>query len=67
MATAGKISGLVIQALRHLGPRHVDEKVIMKLRRRLSPRDKRQLMADLRHAPAWVAAVMREIAQPQFP
>ena len=67
MATAGKISGLVIQALRHLGPRHIDDQVITKLRRRLSPRDKRQLMADLRHAPAWVAAVMRKIAQPQFP
>ena len=38
MATAGRISGLVIQALRHLGQHHVDELVIDKLAQRLNPR-----------------------------
>lgn len=64
MATAGKTSGLVIQALRHLGPRNVNNEIIAKLRRRLSPKDKKQLVADFRHAPAWVAEIMRKIAQP---
>jgi hypothetical protein len=34
MATAGKISGLVIQALRYLGQTHVDDTIITKLDRR---------------------------------
>jgi hypothetical protein len=65
MATAGRTSGLVIQALRHLGPRHVGDAVVANLRQRLDPADKRQLIKDLPHAPAWVAAVMRQIAAPE--
>jgi hypothetical protein len=64
MASAGKTSGLVIQALRHLGQRNIDEKIIKKLKQRLSTKDKKQLLTDLRHAPAWVATLMREIATP---
>lgn len=65
MASAGRTSGLVIQALRHLGQRNIDAKVIQKLKQRLSATDKRQLLSDLRHAPAWVAAVMQQIAEPK--
>ena len=65
MATAGKVSGLVIQALRWIGQRHTDErKVLSTLRRRLSDADKKQLLADLRYAPAWIADIMRKVAQP---
>ena len=39
MATAGRISGLVIQALRHLGRQHVDDEIIARLDRRLSDDD----------------------------
>ncbi len=65
MATAGKSSGLVIQALRHLGQRHVDDSLISQLRTRLNDDDKRQLLKYLAHAPAWVADVMRRIAMPE--
>ena len=65
MATAGKVSGLVIQALRWIGQRHTDErKVLSILRRRLSDSDKKQLLKDLRYAPAWIADIMRKVAQP---
>lgn len=64
MATAGRISGTVIQALRWLGRDHVDDKVVNTLRRRLSDADKRQLQQDLRYAPTWVADVMRRVATP---
>jgi hypothetical protein len=63
MAAAGKISGLVIQALRHLGQRNIDDKMIQKLKLRLSAKDKKQLLTDLRHAPVWAATVMRRIAE----
>ena len=64
MATAGRISGTVIQALRWLGKRHVNDRTISALRRRLSDTDKQQLLDDVRYAPAWVADIMRSVAQP---
>ena len=63
MATAGRVSGLVIQALRHIGQRHVDDSTIARLRKRLPKMDKKQLLQDIRHAPAWIASIMRRIAQ----
>lgn len=65
MAAAGRVSGLVIQTLRHLGRRHVDQSVVTQLRQRLSADDKKQLLKDLIYAPAWVAEVMRRIAVPE--
>lgn len=67
MATAGRTSGLVIQALRWLGQRNVDESTVDQLRNKLSDRDKQQLLKDLRYAPAWVANTMRKVAQPTHP
>ena len=62
MATAGKISGLVIQALRHLGGRHVDAATIEAVKKRLSAADRKRLLADIRHAPAWIADIIRKVA-----
>jgi hypothetical protein len=63
MATAGKISGLVIQALRHLGQHHVDGHVLTTLRQRLNTADKRQLLKDFRYASAWIARFMQQVAE----
>ena len=63
MATAGRTSGLVIQALRYLGKDHVDDAVVDTLARRLSPDDRRQLSKDIRHAPAWIGAIFRRLAE----
>ena len=65
MATAGRTSGLVIQALRHLGRRHVDDAVVDLLRRNLSKKDKRGLVKDVRYAPVWIAEIMRAVAEEQ--
>ena len=64
MATAGRISGLVTQALRHLGQRLIDQSVIQNLKKKISDDDKRQLIKDLQYAPAWIADIMRNIAKP---
>lgn len=61
MATAGRISGTVIQALRWLGRAHVDDRIVATLRRRLTNADKRLLQQDLRYAPGWVADIMRAV------
>ena len=62
MVTAGKVSGLVIQAFRHLGQGHVDDNILNALRHRLSAADKRQLLKDFRFAPGWIARLMRQVA-----
>ncbi len=62
MATANKISGLVIQALRYLGKDNITQEEIATLKMRLSPTDRKQLIADIRYAPEWVAEIFRELA-----
>ena len=62
MATAGRVSGLVIQALRHIGRDQVDNRTIAHLRRHLSGKDRAQLKRDAHLAPAWVAELLRAIA-----
>lgn len=61
MASAGKSSGLVIQALRHLGRENVDEQIIAQLDRRLDDNARKQLMNDIRYAPAWIAEIIRRL------
>jgi hypothetical protein len=65
MTAAGKISGLIIQALKHLGKDQVDDHVIDQLDRRLDDAARKQLMKDIRSAPAWIADIFRKLSQPQ--
>ena len=62
MATAGRISGSVIHALRWLGKNNVDERKVQHLRKVLDDKAKPQLLADVRYAPVWIADVMRQVA-----
>jgi len=61
MATAGTVSGTVIQALRYLGKAHVTDDTVKRLDRRLSANDRKQLLKDLAYAPAWIADIMRRL------
>ena len=63
MSVAGRISGLVIQALRHIGKQHVDDSHLKKLSSRLSDKDKQQLLRDIRYAPAWIVPHINQIAK----
>lgn len=62
MATAGTTSGLMIQAFRYLGKAHVNDTTIKRLDSRLSPADRKRLMADAAFAPAWIGIIMRRLA-----
>jgi len=62
MATAGRVSGLVIQALRYLGKTHVKGDTVKRLDRKLSPDDRKQLSKDLAYAPAWIGDIMRRLS-----
>ncbi len=63
MAAASRVSGTVIQALRWLGRRHIDDKTVKRLWSRLSADDRRQVLKDLHYAPAWITTLIRRIAQ----
>ena len=62
VATAGRVTGTVMQALRFFGPKKIDEIVVQRLRDRLSPADKQQLLRDIRLVPAWIGEVFRKIS-----
>jgi len=61
MATAGKTSGLIIQALRYLGENETNSKIVRALQKRLNKQDRIEIMRDIRFAPAWIAAFIRQI------
>ena len=63
MATAGRLSGLVIQALRELGEAHVTPERIAHLTRTLPAGERRELLKDLRLAPAWMHPILRRLAE----
>jgi predicted transcriptional regulator of viral defense system len=63
MKTAGRVSGVVIQAFRYLKKDSVDSAVIDQLCRTLSDADKAQLWNDRVYAPAWMHSHFQAITQ----
>jgi Family of unknown function (DUF6088) len=63
MAAAGRLSGLVIQAFRELGKEHVTPARIKQLKRTLPAEKRRELLKDLKLAPAWMHPLFRELAE----
>jgi len=63
MAMAGRLSGLLIQALRELGKENVTTERLEHLKRIL-PIDKRQeLLKDIRLVPEWMHQIFRKLAE----
>lgn len=63
MATAGRLSGLVIQAFKSLGAVHITPARIARLRQ-LPAVERTKLLDDLSLAPAWMRPHMINIAKP---
>lgn len=63
MAAAGRLSGLLIQALRALGKEHVTSERREHLKHTLPANERRELLKDLRLAPAWMHPIFRELAE----
>ena len=63
MATAGRISGTLIQALRHLGKGRVDNRVVAAIRRHITDADRPVIRRDLLYAPAWIAEILRDLVE----
>jgi len=62
MAAAGRLSGLLMQAFRHLGRAHITPERMEHLKRTLPAKERQQLLKDLRLAPAWMHPLFRELA-----
>jgi hypothetical protein len=58
---AGTTAGTVLQALRYLGSKGVDDDVIRHLARILTPRDKRELRTLISAAPGWARPAVEQI------
>jgi Family of unknown function (DUF6088) len=67
VATAGRKSGTIIQALRHIGRRNVDDKTLAIIDRNLTAEDRAQLVKDLPYAPGWIAELLRKLANRSAP
>lgn len=63
MATAGRKSGAIIQALRYLGQKQVDDQARATLRRQITKRDRPRLRKDLIYALAWIADLLRPLLE----
>jgi hypothetical protein len=63
LAGAGQTGGLVIQALRHLGPEQINAETIERLRQTLTAREKAALRREALSAPGWLVPTLQEIAR----
>lgn len=63
MAGAGRLSGLLIQALRELGKDHITPQRLRQLKRTLPVDERRKLLKDIKFAPAWMHPIFRELAE----
>ncbi|OGH61465.1 MAG: hypothetical protein A3G34_04900 [Candidatus Lindowbacteria bacterium RIFCSPLOWO2_12_FULL_62_27] len=63
MATAGRTSGIVIQALRFVGKDRLTSRHVGILRKKLDTKDKQCLTKDRIRAPAWMRPYLLEICR----
>ncbi|HVR35468.1 MAG TPA: DUF6088 family protein [Methylomirabilota bacterium] len=61
--TKNPTSALVIQALRWIGRKQVDDDMIARLRRNIKPADRAALVQDAPQAPGWIADIFHRLAK----
>ena len=63
MAMAGRLSGLLVQALRELGKEHISPERIEHLKRTIPLNARQELLKDIRFAPEWMHPIFKELAE----
>lgn len=63
MATAGRLSGLLIQAFRELGKDHITPERIKHLKRTLPANKRHELMKDIKLVPTWMQPIFKTLAE----
>lgn len=65
LSAIGKISGLVIQALKEIGKEYVTESEIQIILKQLEDEEPYRLEHDIRLAPEWIRIIMRKALKPK--
>jgi len=63
MAMAGRLSGLLVQALRELGKEHITPERIEHLKQTIPLNARQELLKDIRFAPEWMHSIFKELAE----
>jgi Family of unknown function (DUF6088) len=63
MAAAGRLSGLLIQAFKSMGEKHIITAHFQKLRVNIPAAERAKVMKDLALAPAWMRPLLRQVPQ----
>lgn len=63
MAMAGRLSGLLVQALRELGKEHITPERIEHLKRTIPLDARKELLKDIRFAPEWMHSIFKKLAE----
>jgi len=63
MAAANRMSGLVIQAFKSLGPKHITPQSLAHLRQTLPAAERARLLSDLDLAPGWMRPLLLDLAR----
>lgn len=63
MALAGRASGWLAEALRNIGRVHITSDRLRSFGLRLGPKEKKQLIEDLRYVPAWMRPFFLELSR----
>jgi 2C-methyl-D-erythritol 2,4-cyclodiphosphate synthase len=61
MATVGKASGIVFQALDYIGKDNINDEIIDKIKNKLSDNDKKILKKDIDTVPDWMRPIINQI------
>ncbi len=61
MAAAGRLGGLVIQALRYLGQDSVDDEVVARLKRAVPHEKHAEVVKDSLSAPVWIRTLLSQV------
>ena len=62
MAASGRLTGLMIQAFRHVGQSNLTPKRLASLRKTIPASERRKLLSDLALAPSWMHPLLRALA-----
>ena len=63
MAMAGRLSGLLVQALRELGKDNMTTERLEHLKQTIPLDARQELLKDIRFAPGWMHSIFRELAK----
>lgn len=63
MAMAGRLSGLLVQALRELRKEHITPERIEHLKQTIPLNARKELLKDIQFAPEWMHSIFKELAK----